>query len=61
MAAGRRLLQEKMRREAPPESWVGPTSVRLSRGRLGDRWQEALLALVEGLAAEAPARPPAGG
>jgi hypothetical protein len=50
-----------MRREAPPESWVGPTSVRLSRGRLGDRWQEALLALVEGLAAEAPERPPAGG
>jgi transcription-repair coupling factor (superfamily II helicase) len=61
MAAGRRLPQEKIRREAPPESWVGPTSVRLSRGRLGDRWQEALLALVEGLAAEAPARPPAGG
>jgi transcription-repair coupling factor (superfamily II helicase) len=61
MAAGRRLPQEEMRREAPPESWVGPTSVRLSRGRLGERWQEALLALVGGLVAEAPARPPAGG
>jgi hypothetical protein len=61
MAAGRRLPQERVRREAPPESWVGPTSVRLSRGRLGERWQEALLALVEGLVAEAPARPPARG
>ncbi len=61
MAAGRRLPQERIRREAPPESWVGPTSVRLSRGRLGERWQEALLALVERLAAETLARPSAGG
>jgi len=61
MAEGRRLPQEKIRREAPPESWVGPTSVRLSRSRLGERWPEVLLALVEGLAVGAPARPPAVG
>ncbi len=60
MAAGKRLPQEKIRREVPPETWVGPTSVRLSRSRLGERWQEALLALVERLAVEVAAEPAPG-
>jgi transcription-repair coupling factor (superfamily II helicase) len=60
MAAGKRLPQEKTRREIPPETWVGPTSVRLSRSRLGECWQEALLALVERLAVEVAAEPAPG-
>ncbi len=52
MAAGLRLPQERLQREAPEGTWVGPTSLRLSRGRLRDRWRDALLSVLDGLAAE---------
>jgi transcription-repair coupling factor (superfamily II helicase) len=55
MAGGRRLPQEQLRRRAPEGTWVGPTSLRLSRTRLGDRWRDTLLGVMEGLAAEATA------
>jgi transcription-repair coupling factor (superfamily II helicase) len=53
MAGGRRLPQEQLRRRTPEGTWVGPTSLRLSRTRLGDRWRDTLLGVMEGLAAEA--------
>jgi hypothetical protein len=55
MAGGRRLPQEQLRRRAPEGTWVGPTSLRLSRTRLGDRWRDTLLGVMEGLVAEATA------
>jgi transcription-repair coupling factor (superfamily II helicase) len=55
MAGGRRLPQEQLRRRVPEGTWVGPTSLRLSRTRLGDRWRDTLLGVMEGLAAEATA------
>jgi transcription-repair coupling factor (superfamily II helicase) len=55
MAGGQRLPQERLRRQAPEGTWIGPTSLRLSRTRLGEHWRGALLAVMEGLAAEATA------
>jgi hypothetical protein len=52
MAAGLRLPQERLRQEAPEGTWVGPTSLRLSRGRLRERWREVLLSMVEEMAAQ---------
>ncbi len=48
MVQGRRLPQEQLRPRLPPGSWVGPTSVRLSRVRL-DGWREELLSVMERL------------
>jgi hypothetical protein len=57
MVQGRRLPQEQLRRQLPEGTWVGPTSVRLSRLRLCDGWRDALLGVMERLVALAPATP----
>ncbi len=57
MVQGRHLPQEQLRRQLPDGSWVGPTSVRLSRIRLGDGWRDALLGVMQRLVEIAPATP----
>jgi transcription-repair coupling factor (superfamily II helicase) len=55
MVQGRHLPQEQLRRQLPDGSWVGPTSVRLSRLRLGDGWRDVLLGVMQRLVGLAPA------
>ncbi|MGA2285130.1 MAG: transcription-repair coupling factor [Dehalococcoidia bacterium] len=55
MVQGRRLPQERLRHRLPEGAWVGPTSVRLSRVRLGDGWRDALIGVMQELVALAPA------
>jgi len=51
MSHGLRLPQERLRRQLAEAAWVGPTSLRLSRARLGDGWRDALLRVMSTLAA----------